>query len=76
MSPGDLFVLADRRSTRGHRYEIAHVYVSLDIRLRSFALRVVGTLNLLPDSVVALESLDRFKAALHSALGEQLFAFP
>ena len=76
VSPSDIFVLADGRSTRGHRYKVAHVHSSLECRRRSFALRVVQTWNSLPDSVVALESLDSFKAALHSILGERLFEFP
>ena len=49
------------------------MFSSIECRHRSFSLRVVGLWNSLPDSVVALESVECFKSAIHIFLGERLF---
>ena len=75
LDPEELFVLVDGRITRGHRYKVAHVYSSIECRRRSFSLRIANLWNCLPDDVVALESVESFKSALHICLGERLFEF-
>ena len=40
-----------------------------------FSLRIANLWNRLPDDVVALESVESFKSALHICLGERLFEF-
>lgn len=73
--PEDLFVLAPVTGTRGHRFKLAHSYSSLECRKRFFSLRCTNVWNSLPDSVVALESVNAFKAALHTTLGSLLFEY-
>ena len=62
--PEDIFVLASRGVTRGHRFKIVHERFSLDCRRRSFALRVASTWNSLPVAVAAPETLGSFKRAI------------
>ena len=73
--PEDIFVLAPQGRTRGHCYKVAHMPCSTEAKRRSFGRRCVTVWNGLPAEVVEIESLDAFKRALHSVLGQELFKF-
>ena len=61
----DVLVLAPAVGTWGHRFKLAHSYSSLEWHECFFSMRCVSVWNSLPDGVVALDSVDTFKTALH-----------
>lgn len=73
--PEDVFTKPPPVATRGHRYKIAHVFSSTKARKRFFSVRCVAQWNSLPDSIVALNSVGAFKAALHNFLGPSLYQY-
>lgn len=75
LRPEDIFAVAPPIGTRGHRYKTTYSVCSTESRRRFFSHRCVGVWNSLPDDVVALESLQSFKSALHRTLGPLLYEY-
>ena len=75
ISPEDIFVPAPQISTRGHCYKLSHILSVYECRKRFFSVRAVSLWNSLPADVVQLESLNLFKAEVHSFLGDRLYEY-
>ena len=61
----NLFVSkSNNRRGRGHQYKLAKSRSRLDLRKYYFSNRVVNTWNSLPDPVVTVDTVNRFKAQL------------
>ena len=73
-SPEQLFTL-NPSPRRGHPLKIFVPRTNLDIRKRSFAIRVIADWNSLPTETVMASSLDTFKRLLQSDLGQRLFDY-
>ena len=61
---GDLFQLAPKYGTRGHRFRLQRNHSRLDIRAQFFSNRVIPAWNKLPEQVVEATSVESFKKAL------------
>ena len=59
-----LFVYSDVKSTRGHHLKLTLPDSRLNARSNQFAVRVVPHWNKLPDSIVSLHCLYKFKRAI------------
>ena len=59
-----LFVYSDVKSTRGHHLKLTLPDSRLNARSNQFAVRVVPHWNKLPDSIVSLNCLYKFKRAI------------
>ena len=76
VEPTDLFTLAPRIGTRGHKFKVNHIRAQTDVHKRSFSVRCAELWNSLPDRVVSEDNLQTFKLMLNDALGEALFEYP
>ena len=74
VSPEQLFTL-NPSGRRGHPRKIFIPRSNLDIRKRSFAIRIIDDWNSLPTETVMAGSLNVFKHLLQSDLGQRLFDF-
>ena len=74
ISPDQLFTM-NSSSRRGHPLKIFVQRPSLEVRRRSFAVRVVRDWNSLPAETVMAQSLETFKRLLQRDLGQRLFEF-
>ena len=74
VNPDQLFTLRNS-STRGHQLKIAMPHISLDIRKRSFSIRVIHEWNSLAADTVLSPSIETFKRLLHRDLGHRLFEY-
>ena len=75
ISPQHLFTMAPSVGTRGHCYKILPEHVETETRKRSFAVRVVGSWNQLPESVVMAETVEAFKCQLALSCERELFCY-
>ena len=60
-----LFQMAAYRSTRGHPFKLFKRRARLNVRAKSFSLRVIDNWNMLPASVVTAPSIESFKSRLN-----------
>ena len=74
ISPDQLFTM-NPSPLRGHPLKIFLPRSELEIRKRSFAIRVVNDWNSLSADTVTAVSLDSFKRLLRRDLGQRLFEF-
>ena len=74
ISPEMLFTV-NRSSRRGHDLKIFVLRTNLDMRRRSFAVRVINDWNGLSQNTVQAQSLTSFKRALQAELGQRLYDF-
>ena len=72
ISPEQLFT-RNTSTRRGHTLKLTVQRSSLEVRRRSFALRIVNDWNSLAADTVASRSLETFKRLLHRDLGQRLF---
>ena len=74
ISPDQVFTM-NPSSRRGHSLKIFLPRSNLEIRKRSFAIRVVNDWNSLCETTVTSQSLDTFKRLLQRDLGQRLYDF-
>lgn len=64
------FKECNHTSTRGHSHKIAKVHSRLNIRLKSFSVRVVTPWNSLSEECVSSSDINRFKSSLNKCWKE------
>ena len=74
LKPLQLFAL-DSSGRRGHSKKLFVPRVNLEVRKRSFAIRVIHTWNSLSEETVSADTINKFKGFLHRDLGTKLYEF-
>lgn len=75
LRPQDLFINAPDVGTRGHNFKLAHRRSRLECRRRFFSNRRISLWNSLPNEVVNINNLDKFKLAIHNYLKPSFFEY-
>ena len=71
----DIFQYSPVLATRGHPYKLFSNHYNLDVRKRSFSVRVINAWNSLSTGTVTACSLQAFKTGLHRDLGASLYEY-
>ena len=74
IAPETLFIL-NPSARRGHPLKLFVPRSNLDIRKRSFAVRVIGEWNSLSTQTVVANTIETFKGRLHEDLGPRLYEY-
>ena len=73
--PDVMFQFAPPLGTRGHNLKLSVPCCNTDLRKRSFSVRRISEWNDLPQTVVSASSLNVFKRALATHLGDKLYDY-
>ena len=74
IAPETLFIL-NPSSRRGHPLKLFVPRSNLEVRRRSFAVRVVDDWNRLSSQTVVAGTIETFKGRLHEDLGPRLYEY-